>query len=125
MEPLTQAIQWPVIGWVVVDVIFILMLFVDGVMEIMTMPVAAPLTIAFGVWVGYKMIELGGNFVGAIVAGVIVGATCAILTIVGIGLIHGTPMDAVLPLAVASLGMNVSGAVVGGGFALTRPKRAV
>ena len=56
MEPLTQAVKWPVIGWVVVDVIFILMLFVDGVMELLTMPVAAPLTIAFGVWVGYRMI---------------------------------------------------------------------
>ncbi len=125
MAPLAQAVKWPVISWVVVDVIFIVMLYVEGVQELMTMPVAAPLTIAFGIWAGYKMIELGGSYAGAIVAGVIVGAVCAILTILGIGIIHGAGVGATLPMAVASLGLNISGAAIGGGFALTRPTPAV
>lgn len=120
MAPLAQAVKWPVISWVVVDVVFLLTGFVEGVLELLTPAVVAPLAVAFGVWAGYKMIEFGGNYIGAIVAGAIVGAACAILTLV-LGVVHAMP---VIPMAVLSLALNLNGALVGAGFALTRPTPA-
>lgn len=115
-----DAVKLPVIGWIIVDVLLILVLFVDGVAEIMTVPTLAPLAIAFGVWAGYKAVEFGGSFGTAIGAGVIVGFVCAALTML-LGTIHGMSTDATFPMAVYTMALNVAGAVVGGGFLLTRP----
>ncbi len=120
MGNLVRAVKWPIISWVVVDVVFVAAGFVGGVLELYTPAGFAPLLIAFGFWAGYKMIEFGGNYGNAIVAGVIVGAACAILTIVGFVLILGQEFSGIFPLAVYSLAFNIAGALVGGGFALTK-----
>ena len=114
-----DAVKLPVIGWIVVDVLLILVLFVDGVAEMMTVETLAPLAIGFGVWAGYKAVEFGGSFGTAIGAGLIVGLACALLTLL-LGPIHGMSTDATVPMAVYSMALNVAGAVVGGGFLLTR-----
>ncbi len=114
-----DAVKLPVIGWIVVDVLIILALFVDGVAEIMTVETTASLALAFGVWAGYKAVEFGGSFGTAIGAGLIVGLVCALLGLLS-GPIHGMSLDATFPIAVASMALNVAGAVVGGGFLLTR-----
>lgn len=124
MGPLAQAVKWPVISWIVVDISFLITSYVPGVIEMTTPPVWGPLALAFGIWAGYKMVELGGNYIGALVAGLIVGAVCAILTIVGLGVIRGLGVGEMFPAAVLALALNFFGAVTGGGFALTRPAAA-
>ena len=59
----------------------------------------APLVLAYGIWVGYKAIHNGGNYLNAIVAGAILG---------------------LLPLVLETFGfaMILFGSLVGGGFAL-------
>lgn len=113
-----DAVKLPVIGWIVVGVLLILVLFVYGVAEIMTVPTLAPLAIAFGVWAGYKSVEFGGTLGTAIGAGFIVGLACALLTLL-FGPIHGMSAAVTVPMAVYSMALNVGGAVVGGGFLLT------
>jgi len=113
---MADALKWPIIGWITVDVLFILVLFVDGVDALMTPATLAPLALGFGIWAGYKTVEFGGGFGGAIGAGVIVGAVCGLLTLL-LGVVHGM---SVFPLAVFNLALNIAGAVVGGGFLLTR-----
>ena len=113
-----SVLKWPIIGWIVVDVLLILVLYVDGVSHVMTPATLAPLALAFGAWVGYKTVDGGGGFSNAIVNGAIVGAVCGVLTLL-MGAIHGMDNGEVFALAVYFVGLNISGAVVGGGFLLT------
>ncbi len=113
----TSALKWPIIGWIVVDVIFIAVAYAEGVGAMFSPATVTPLMLAFGAWVGYKTVDLGGGFVSAIIAGVIVGAVCGVLTIIGFGVVHG--MEGMNGMAIYAVGMNTAGAVVGGGFALT------
>ncbi len=117
---MASVLKWPIIGWIVVDILLILVLYVDGVSHVMTPATLAPLALAFGVWVGYKTVDGGGSFSSAIINGAIVGAVCGVLTLL-MGAIHA--MDNrevfVFALAVYFAVLNISGAVVGGGFLLT------
>lgn len=115
-----SALKWPIVSWVVVDVIFLLTSYVEGVMAMITPEAVAPLAVAFGIWAGYKIVELGGGYGDALGAGVIVGLVCAVLTILGFGVIRAMGVGATFPLAVFALTFNIAGALVGGGFALTR-----
>ncbi len=77
-----------------------------------------------GAMAGYKMIQFKGGVFQAMVAGLVTGVFCAILALTEVGIILspiGTynPMDA-LPGAFALFILNVFGAIIGGGFALTR-----
>ncbi len=69
---------------------------------------------------GYKIVEFKGNFVDVIVVGVVVGVVCGVLTIVLL-LAHGMMgMGVLLSEFVFNVGMNLVGAIVGGGYALTK-----
>ncbi len=112
--------KWPIIGWVVVDLVFLGITFVGGVMEMLTPGALSPLLLAFGAWAGYKTVEFKGNFVAVIVSGIVVGVVCGVLTIVLL-LAHGmTGSGVLLAEFVFNLGMNLVGAIVGGGYALTK-----
>ncbi len=115
-----RALKWPIIAWIIVDVIFLAMTFVGGVMEMLTPATLSPLLLAFGAWAGYKIVEFKGNFVDLIFVGVVVGVVCGVLTIVLL-LAHGMMgMGVLLSEFVFNLGMNLVGAIVGGGYALTK-----
>jgi len=120
MPNLVRILKWPIISWIVVDVVFLVASYTEGIVEMMTPAVLTPLALAFGVWVGYKTISFGGNYGHAILSGVIVGAVCAVLTVVGFGAIRGLGVDVIMPLGLFTFGMNVAGATIGAGFALTK-----
>ena len=115
-----RALKWPIISWVLLDALFLLLSGVKGVDEMFTSPVAAMLSLAFGIWVGYKIVEFKGAYLDAIFSGVIIGAVCFLLCIVGYGMVLGLGIAGSLPIATFMFGMNLAGAVVGGGFALTK-----
>ena len=52
-------------------------------------PVLAPLLLAYGVWVGYRVVEAGGGYVGGILAGALLGLLPLALDVVGFGIILG------------------------------------
>lgn len=114
-----QALKWPIIGWVVVDVIFIAAGFWDALIA-MLFPAAVSLGLAFGAWTGYKMIaEFRGTVLDVAVGGIVVGAACGILTVVYHVVHGGAVTDATWASGVSSVLVVLFGAVVGGGFALT------
>jgi len=123
-EMYVKALKWPVITWVVVDVIFLIgvALFPD-IGSYATPGALTPLLLAFGIWAGYKIVQFGGNYLHAAIAGLVVGVVCAILAIVGFGVILASVtggISAVLPAAVYYLAVNLFGALIGGGFALSK-----
>lgn len=122
-----NALKWPVIGWVIVDLVFLVASFVSpDIVPMMTPAALAPLLLLFGLWAGYKIVEFGGNFGSVIVAGLVVGFVCALLTVVGFGVINNVMggVAGALPFGIFSLVLNLSGAVIGGGFALSKPAPA-
>ena len=78
----------------------------------------APLLLAFGIWVGYKAIHNGGNYLTAIVAGVILGALPLMLETFGFGMILG--FSGRFLVGVYGFAMVLFGSLIGGGFALGR-----
>ena len=118
-----RALKWPVISWIVVDAVLLVATLLDrSLFDMLTAGAMAPMMLAFGVWSGYKIVEFGGNYGHAIVAGIVVGVVCALLAVVGFGFIsvHPSGISAVLTLGLFAFGMNLFGALIGGGFALTK-----
>ncbi len=119
MADYMRVLKWPVIGWVVVDLIFLAMVLVSrGTAGMLTPASLSPLLLGFGAWAGYKMVDLGGKFYDGIVAGVVVGVVCGVLTLVLLAVL-GMMAEAV-PEFTFNLGMNVAGAVLGAGYASTK-----
>ncbi len=119
MADYVRVLKWPIIGWIIVDLVFLAMVLVArGTAGMLTAPTLSPLLLGFGAWAGYKMVELGGKFYDGIVAGVVVGVVCGVLTLVLLGVL-GAMADAV-PEFTFNLGMNVVGAVLGAGYASTK-----
>ncbi len=116
----TRALMWPVVTWVVVNVIFFAALLAVPDMGKSVSPAGlTPLLLAIGGWAGYKIVELGGGYGYAFIAGVVVGAVCAVLDVIGSAII-GQTMAAAFPGAVYFFGLNLFGALIGGGFKLTK-----
>ncbi len=94
--------------------------FVGGVMEMLTPASLSALFLAFGAWAGYKIVEFKGKFPDVIAAGVILGVVCGILGIILL-LAHGmTGMGELTSEFTFDAAMNLIGAIVGGGYALTK-----
>lgn len=83
-------------------------------------PVVAPLLAAFGIWVGYKAVQFGGNYGHVIVCGLILGVLPLILQIVGFGLLLGRGMTAGVLGGIFGLLVVLFGSLIGGGFALSK-----
>jgi hypothetical protein len=83
-------------------------------------PVLTPVLLAYGLWVGYKAIHNGGNYLNAIVAGAILGVLPFVLDSVGFGMILGRGMQWGILAGVFGLSMVLFGSLIGSGFALSR-----
>jgi len=117
----TRALTWPVIAWVVINVVFFGALAIVPDMGKAVSPAGlTPLLLLVGLWAGYKIVEFGGNIWYAAAAGVVVGLVCAILDIIGSALVLKMSAGDAYPGSVYFFGMNFFGAVVGGGFKLTK-----
>ncbi|MFQ5967728.1 MAG: hypothetical protein ACE5MI_08970 [Acidimicrobiia bacterium] len=115
-----DAVKWPILSWVVADVVVLIVSYVDGVVDMLTAAALTPVIVAFGVWTGYKVVELGGNYSSAIIGGAVVGVVCGLLIYLGLGGIRGLGLSDMWPMAVFGFAFNIVGALIGGGFALTK-----
>ncbi len=115
-----RALKYPVISMIVIAIVFVAISYVGGVLNMLTVAVLAPIGLAIGVWSGYKIVEFKGNYVDVIGVGLIVGIVGAVLILAGFGVVRGLGISAMLPVSVFDLGFKIAGAVVGGGFALTK-----
>ncbi len=120
MADYVRALKYPVITTIVVAILFVAISYVAGVLNMLTAAVLAPVALAIGVWAGYKIVEFKGNYVDVIGAGVIVGIVGAVVILAGFGVVRGLGIGAMLPVSVLDMGFKIAGALVGGGFALTK-----
>ncbi len=83
-------------------------------------PVLAPLLLAYGVWVGYRVVEAGGGYIGGVVAGAVVGLLPLALDIVGFGVILGRGTTPGAMAGIFGLSMVLFGSLIGSGVAAGR-----
>lgn len=121
-----RALKWPVITWVVIDIVLPVALLIYP-KQMGTLQAPGNLTvlgIAVGLWAGYKIVQFGGNYVSAAIAGLIVGAVCAVMAVIGFGVIAAGVTGGITPDLLATalyfLAINFFGALIGGGYALTK-----
>ena len=112
MVDYVRALKWPVITWIVLDALFYI---ADKVYseagKLFTPDTGALLAVIFGIWAGSKIVSFKGTFLHAFGGGVILGAVCLVLCLVA-G--YGLPLGAFMGL------MNLSGALIGAGYMLTK-----
>ncbi len=116
---LFKTLKWPVISLLVTGAThFVIEAVWPDLQKLFIAPSLAPLLMAYGLWVGYKAIHNGGNFLNALVAGAILGVLPLVLETFGFGMILG--FSGRFLVGVYAWAMIVFGALVGGGFALSK-----
>jgi hypothetical protein len=120
MADYVRALKYPVISTIVIAIILFAISYFGDVLSMLSSTVVAPLVLAIGAWAGYKIVQFKGNYIDVIGAGVIMGIVIAILSIVLFGVVRGLGINAEMSNSVLYLGFTIAGALVGGGFALTK-----
>ena len=116
-----KVLKLPVISGVIVGLVHLISeaIFPD-LKDLFQPTVVALVLVAFGIWIGYKAVQFGGNYGSVIVAGVIWGILPLFLQIVGFGLLLGRGMTAGVLGGIFGFDMALFGALIGGGFALSK-----
>jgi hypothetical protein len=116
---LVKTLKWPLISILITGTVHLIIEALwPKLQTVFVAPSLAPLLLAYGIWVGYKAIHNGGNYMNAAVAGVILGILPLVLETVGFGMVLGFS-DRFL-VGVFGFAMILFGSLVGGGFALSR-----
>lgn len=84
-----------------------------------TTAVLALVQFAYGIWVGYKTVDNGGNFVTAILYGVLLGLFPLVANPLSFAMILGRDLHAVMLAGMVGWSMVVFGSLVSGGFAVS------
>ena len=118
---LVKTLKWPFVSLLITGVFhFIIEAIWPDLRNVFTPPVLAPLVLGYGVWVGYKTVHYGGNYVNAIVHGALLGLLPLALETVGFGMILGFGNPARFLVGVFGFSMILFGSLIGSGFALGR-----
>jgi len=117
---MVAALKWPVAGLLVTGGLHFTLEAVWPDLKMLFIPAAlAPLLLAYGIWVGYRAISVGGNFGHAILGGAVLGVLPLMLDVVGFGLILGRGAHAGLLAGIFGFAFIVFGSLIGSGFVLS------
>jgi hypothetical protein len=120
MSIFVRNLTWPVISLLVTGAThFTLEAIWPDLRNTFIPPVLAPILLAYGLWVGYRAIGVGGSYLHAIVAGIALGVLPVVLDIVGFGMILGRGTDAGVMAGIFGMAVIVFGSLIGAGFALS------
>lgn len=118
---LIKTLRWPIISLLITGgVHFAVEAMWPDLKNVFVPPVLAAVLLSYGVWVGYKMIQFGGTYLNAIVAGAILGLLPICLDVVGFGIILGRGMQAGMLAGIFGFCMILWGALLGSGVALSK-----
>lgn len=118
---LVRTLKWPVISLLIVGLThFVAEIILPDLKNVFLPPVLTPLLLAFGIWVGYKMVQFGGNYGNVILAGAILGVLPVIVEVVGFGILLGRGVSQGVLAGVFGFAMILYGSLIGGGFALSK-----
>jgi hypothetical protein len=113
-------LTWPVISLLVTGAThFTLETIWPDLRNTFIPPVLAPILLAYGLWVGYRAIDVGGTYLHAIVAAGVLGLLPVALDIVGFGVILGRGTDAGVIAGVFGAAVIIFGSLIGAGFSLS------
>src|SRR6185437_10751599 len=113
-----KTLKWPIISLLITGMLhFGLEAAAPGLQATFIPAVLAALLLAYGIWVGYGVVQSGGNYAQALLAALILGLLPLLLDIFGFGLILGRGLGAGTLTGLFGLSMIVWGALVGSGFA--------
>jgi hypothetical protein len=118
----TQALKWPVITWVLFDLVVIPLIGFSspGTLAIFgDNAVMALEALVVGLWAGNKVVTAGGNYLDAIISGVIVGLVCMLTMVIAL-IFLDFDIAILIPGGVFLLVFHLFGAMVGGGYALNK-----
>ena len=115
-----NVLKWPIITYVVSFVVFVAALLASpGIEKLYPFPEGDfVLFLVFGVWTGYKMVELGGKYYDGFIGGAIVGVVAGVLEAVFFTM-SGMAADT-LSGFLFGLVTNVTGALIGAGYGATK-----
>ena len=113
-----KTLKWPVVSLLISGILhFVLEAVYPDLKTIFVPTVLAALLLVYGVWVGYRMIQAGGNYVQAVLGALVLGLLPLMLNTIGFGLILQRGLVAGTLTGLFALSMIVWGALAGGGFA--------
>jgi hypothetical protein len=111
---------WPVVSLVVTGMIHLgIEAAWPDLQTFFVAPTLAPLLLAYGAWIGYRAIDAGTGYVGAVVAGAVVGLLPLGLDVIGFGLLLDRGIDHGTLAGVFGMASVTFGALLGAGFAMS------
>jgi hypothetical protein len=117
---LVKTLKWPVVSLLITGGFhFIIEAIWPDLRNIFVPAVLTPLVLSYGVWVGYRSVQDGGNLVNAIFAAAMLGLLPIVLETFGFGMILGFGAGARFLIGVFAFSMIVFGSLIGSGYALT------
>lgn len=123
---LIKTLKWPVVTLLLIGSIhFIGEAVMPELKNLFVPTVIAAILIPIGVWAGYNAGRYGGNFGTAALAGAILGLLPLMLDVFGFGILLGRGVPQGLAAGLFGFAMVFFGALVGGGFYVSRPERAL
>jgi hypothetical protein len=118
---LFNILKWPVISLLITGgVHFTAEAILPDLRNFFVPPVVATVLLPFGIWTGFKAIDLGGTYGNAILAGVLLGILPVVLDVFGFGLILGRGVTAGILMGVFGFSIILFGSLIGSGFALSK-----
>lgn len=117
---LVKILKWPVISFLTVSlVLLVTKIFFPELTNMFNPSIMSPVWLAFGIWIGYKTVQHGGDFRKVYAAGAFFGILPTILYVLDFGFLLGKDVSAGLLGGVFSFSMVIFGVVIGGGFGLS------
>ena len=120
MALLLKTLKWPVISLLITGGLhFTIEAIWPDLRNFFIPPVLGAMLLGYGLWVGYRAVQLGGTYLHAIVAAAILGVLPILLDIVGFGVILGRGVDAGQLAGVFGFASIIFGSLIGAGFVLS------
>jgi hypothetical protein len=115
-----RILKWPVISLVITGAVHFTLEAIWPDLKAFFVPATTGLVlIAYGLWVGFCAIKMGGSYLNAIVAGAVLGILPIVLDVVGFGIILNRGVTAGELSGIFSWAVIVFGTLIGAGFALS------
>lgn len=120
MALLYRTLKWPVVSLLITGGLhFTIEAVWPDLRNTFIPPVLAPLLLAYGIWVGYRAIAVGGNYGHAVLAAAILGLLPIVLDVFGFGLILGRGTNVGLLSGIFGFTFILFGSLIGSGFVLS------
>ena len=113
-----NVLKWPIITYVLGFIVFVVgSLVAPGIGSMFPADGDFILDLVFGVWVGSKMVQMGGKYYDGLIGGVVLGIVLGVVEVVFFAM---TGMADLVSGFVFSLVIGIVGALIGAGYASTK-----